>query len=71
LSDTAVGDYAAMAQHSRNLGSAQQLAERMARRPLMWGARTLTSISFAEATAFGRPRVPAYPVGKSWFPSQP
>jgi CRP/FNR family cyclic AMP-dependent transcriptional regulator len=38
-----------MAQHSRNLGSAQLLAERMARRYLMWGARTLTSISFAEA----------------------
>jgi hypothetical protein len=42
-----------MAQHSRNLGSAQLLAERMARRPLMWGARTLTSISFAEAMASG------------------
>jgi len=27
----------------------------------------LTSI-FAAAMAFGLPRVPAYPVGRSWFP---
>jgi hypothetical protein len=65
---TAVGDYAGV-QHSRNWVRPNYLAERMARLSLMWGARTLTSISFAEAMAFGRPRIPAYPVGKSCFHS--